>query len=365
MDRTRYGLVDRFARQQTESFKWFTHRWYYIEGVILKGYLDLAEATGEPRWRDYAKKYFDGLLDTEGSIIDFRWGEYNIDEINMGKVLFTLHEADGDPKYLRAAEKLYAHLKRFPRTNEGNFWHKDIYPYQVWLDGLYMGQPFLVRCVQRFDAVKDFSDTLRQFANVDRIMYDPDRRLYLHAYDESRAMFWADPRTGLSLNVWSRACGWHVMAMADVLELLADEDCDSSPLRESFRRAVDGLLEYQHESGMWYQVTDRGNRKGNYLESSGTLMISYAILKGVRLGLLPAEYAEAGKRAFDGCIGEKLIDKGGDILLTDICKSAGLGGEKRRPGTFDYYLSEDIVPNNGHGIGALLLAYAERLRSGA
>lgn len=358
-----YDLTERFARKRMEGFDWFEHRWYYIEGVILKGYLHLAEITGDQAYYRYVRNFVDGLLDERGDIRGYNWNEYNIDHINMGKVLFDLYSREQDPKYRAALDKLYAHLLKFPRTKEGNFWHKDIYPNQVWLDGLYMGQPFLCRYIKEFAAAKDYSDTLRQFANVARTMYAADKRLYLHAYDESREMFWADKRTGLSLNVWGRACGWHVMAMVDVLELLSGQAADDAGLRADFREAVDGLLEYRHESGMWYQVVDTGNRKRNYLESSGTLMIAYAILKGARLGFLPGEYAEEGKRAFDGCVKEKLSERDGDILLADVCKSAGLGGERKRPGTFDYYMSEPRLPNNGHGIGALLLAYGEMLRN--
>ena len=358
-----YELAERFARKRMQGFDWFEHRWYYIEGVILKGYLHLAEITGDDAYYRYVKEYVDGLLDEQGGLRGFNWNEYNIDQINMGKILFDLYSREGDPKYRSILDKLYQHLLQFPRTKEGSFWHKDIYPNQVWLDGLYMGQPFLCRYIREFVPKKDYSDTLSQFAAVTRRMYNADKRLYLHAYDESREMFWADKRTGLSLNVWGRACGWHVMAMVDVLELLAGQGADDSALKADFRETIDGLLEYQHESGMWYQVVDTGNRKRNYLESSGTLMIAYALLKGARLGLLPAECAAAGKRAFDGCLKEKLSERDGEILLSDVCKSAGLGGERKRPGTFDYYMSEPRAVNNGHGIGALLLAYGEILRS--
>jgi unsaturated rhamnogalacturonyl hydrolase len=357
-------IVETLAWQQVRNEKWYQHRWYYIEGLILKGYQDIDAARGEARYSEYVKEYVDSLFDADGTMRGYDPGEYNIDQINMGKILFDLYTRDGDPRYRTLMDALYGQLLTHPRTLEGNFWHKQIYPYQVWLDGLYMGQPFLVRYRKEILGDADFSDTVHQFENVRRHMYDVDRRLFLHAYDESRTMFWADPRTGLSLNVWGRACGWHVMALVDVLELMEGGSTDTSSVRSQLFEALEGLLEYQDEGGMWYQVVDRGNRKRNYLEPSGTLMIAYALLKAARLGYLPGSYVDAGRRAYEGCIASCVRELGGEALLEGTCRSAGLGGETRRPGTFDYYMEEPRGTNNGHGIGALLLARSEMLRLG-
>ncbi|MNR02275.1 Unsaturated rhamnogalacturonyl hydrolase YteR [compost metagenome] len=204
-----------------------------------------------------------------------------------------------------------------------------------------MGQPFYVRYIKEFE-----------------------NRLYYHAYDESREMFWCDKTTGMSPNVWGRAVGWFVMALVDVLELLEGELVDSKPLKMILQETLDGMLPYQHSGGMWYQVVDMGDRLGNYLESSGTLMIAYALLKGSRLGYLAKEYADYGKSAFNGTIQQYLREENGEVLLGGICRSAGLGKNpdtgKVRDGSFKYYTeNEIIVSNNGHGVAPLLMAYSE------
>lgn len=355
-------LVETFARQQLPGSPSYGHRWYYIEGLIMKGLLDIDAARGNHDNFPAVKRYVDTLFGPDGTMTGYDPHEFNIDQINMGNILFPLNEMAPDARYRALMDALYGQLLAHPRTECGSFWHKKIYPYQVWLDGLYMGQPFLVHYRRDILGSADFSDTLRQFDTVGKRMYDADRRLFVHAWDESRRMFWADKCSGLSLNVWGRACGWHVMALVDVLELLEGRGADTAGLRAQLGLAVEGLLEYQTPGGMWYQVVDMGNRRGNYLESSGSLMIAYAILKGVRLGYLRPELATAGLKAYEGTVETCLREVGEEVRLENICKSAGLGGDNDRPGTFDYYMAEPRVANNGHGIGALLLAHSEALR---
>ncbi|NTW37135.1 MAG: glycosyl hydrolase, partial [Syntrophobacteraceae bacterium] len=236
-------LVETFVRQQLPGSKSYGHRWYYIEGLIMKGFLDIDAARGDAANFAAVKGYVDSLFKPDGTMSGYDQGEYNIDQINMGNILFPLNEKTPDKRYRALMDALNGQLLSHPRTECGNFWHKQIYPYQVWLDGLYMGQPFLVHYRRDILGTSDFSDTLRQFETVGREMYDADRRLFVHAWDESRQMFWADRCSGLSLNVWGRACGWHVMALVDVLELLEGTGADTSGLKAQLELAVAGLLE--------------------------------------------------------------------------------------------------------------------------
>ncbi|MFB5681240.1 glycoside hydrolase family 105 protein [Paenibacillus terreus] len=359
-----YALVDRLKAQYMAEPKWYSLRWHYIEGCILKAYLDSYMLTGDEAEYAFVKGFVDALYDAEGQIPAIDPANYNIDQIRMATVLFALYDKERDPKYKQVLDLLYKQLAVYPRTGAGSFWHKQNYPYQVWLDGLYMGQPFHAQYIKRFVEEKDYSDPLAQFRNARRFLFDEAKQLYRHAYDESRHMFWSDPATGHSPHVWGRGAGWYAMALVDMLEILQGEPADSGFLKQHLQELVDGMLPHQHSEGMWYQVVDQGARAGNYLETSGTLMLAYAILKGARLGYLPQAYAVYGQKAFDGTISRYMREEGGEVLLGGICRSAGLGRKPEtgelRDGTYEYYVfGEKIVENNGHGVAPLLMAYNE------
>ena len=251
-----------------------------------------------------------------------------------------------------------------PRTKEGNFWHKNIYPNQVWLDGLYMCQPFYMEYETRFNDKKNYADIFSQFFNVAENMRDPKTGLYYHAYDSSREMFWCDKVTGLSQNFWLRALGWYSMALLDTLDK-ADASVGEpyEKMKQIFVDLMDSMLKYQDESGMWYQVVNVGGMDRNYLETSGSSIMAYALLKGVRLGFLPESYRVYGERAFHGICDKYLSeDENGELHLDGICLVAGLGGANRRSGTFDYYMSEPVVKDDAKGVGPFLLAYTEMKR---
>jgi unsaturated rhamnogalacturonyl hydrolase len=360
-----YQLLDQLRDQYMESEgKWFSLRWHYIENCILKSYMDSYKQSGKEHYYQFVKSFIDRLYDENGRIPAIDVCYYSIDQIRPATILFDLFKRENDPKYKQVLDLIYEQLKTYPRTSSGSFWHKENYPNQIWLDGLYMGQPFLARYIKEFEEKKDYSDTINQFLNVKKFIFNEENRLYYHAYDESREMFWCDKTTGMSPNVWGRAVGWFVMALVDVLELLEDEQVDSDPLKMILQETLDGMLPYQHSGGMWFQIVDRGDQPGNYLESSGTLMLAYAMLKGSRLGYLASEYAERGKSAFDGTFRHYLREENGEVLLGGICRSAGLGTNpdtgKVRDGTFKYYTeNEIIVSNNGHGVAPLIMAYSE------
>lgn len=340
--------------------------WDYIDGCMIKAIMEMYAITKDEKYFAFADAFIDAKVFEDGSIEGYNVEEKNIDNVNAGKTLFELYDLTGKEKYRKAIDLIYSQIKDMPRTEAGNFWHKNIYPNQVWLDGMYMGQPFYMEYETRFNNKKNYEDIYNQFKNVIEIMRDPKTGLYYHAYDSSREMFWCDKVTGLSQNFWLRALGWYSMALLDTLDKAdKSEEKICTLLKDAFVDLMNAMLKYQDESGMWYQVVNFGGMDRNYLETSGSSIMAYALLKGVRLGYLPAEYAQYGKKAFDGVCEKYLTtDEKGDLHLDGICLVAGLGGVAHRPGTYDYYMSEPIVKDDAKGVGPFLLAYTEMRRAG-
>lgn len=341
--------------------------WNYIDGCMILALLETYRATGEKRYYDFADAFIDHRVKEDGTITGYSVEEYNIDSVNAGKTLFALYEMNGKEKYRKAINLIYSQVQTQPRTAEGNFWHKMIYPNQVWLDGLYMGQPFYMEYETKFNNKKNYPDIFAQFKNVVKYMRDEKTGLYYHGYDASRKVFWCDKETGLSQNFWLRALGWFSMALLDTLD-----KCDSGEeyaaeyedLQKTFVQLMDDMLKYQDESGMWYQLPALGGKEPNYLETSGSAIMAYSLLKGVRLGFLPESYREYGIKAFQGICDKYLKETEDGLNLGGICLVAGLGPEDdpERDGTFEYYMSEPIVENDAKGVGPLLLAYTELRR---
>ena len=341
------------------------NKWNYIDGCMITACLSLYKTTGDEKYLSFSRDFIDFFVQEDGSIKTYDPKEYNLDNVNQGKNLFTLYDIFGDEKYRRAIDTIRSQLLTQPRTKEGNFWHKDIYPDQVWLDGLYMCQPFYMEYETRFHDKKNYDDIFQQFFNVEKNMRDPKTGLYYHAYDSSRAMFWCDKVTGLSQNFWLRALGWFSMALLDTLDKADASAAGESyeKLKQIFVELMDAMLKYQDESGMWYQVVNFGGMDKNYLETSGSSIMAYALLKGVRLGFLSESYRAYGEKAFHGiCDNYLSTDENGNLHLGGICLVAGLGGANRRPGTYDYYMSEPVVKDDAKGVGPFLLAYTEMLR---
>lgn len=334
--------------------------WNYIDGCMMTALLSLAEITGDSSFSDFAEHFIDHFVEEDGSIKTYQESTFNLDNINEGRVLFPLYQMTGKEKYRKAADTLRHQLAWQPRTPDGNFWHKLIYPYQVWLDGLYMAQPFLALYEKHFGN-GDYSDTMRQIEGVRKRMFDEEKQLYVHGYDARKGMFWADPETGKSKNFWLRSLGWFAVAMADLLEILpAGEDHDR--LQEIFSELMQGLDRWADpETGMYWQVPDQGGREGNYLETSGSSMAAYAMLKGARLGAVGKEYAAKGAKTFRGIVDKYLSFRDGDLNLGGICLVAGLGPDSspRRDGSYEYYISEPVVENDAKGVAPFLLCYTE------
>ena len=334
--------------------------WNYIDGCMMTALLAMSEITGDRQYEDFAEGYIDWFVAEDGSIRRYQPETFNLDDINEGRVLFPLYRKTGKEKYRLAAEKLHEQLEKQPRTPEGNFWHKAIYPNQVWLDGLYMAQPFYA-LYERELGRGDFSDTLHQIENVHTHMRSPEKGLYFHGYDASRSAFWADPETGCSKNFWLRSIGWFAVALADLTEILP-QGGDRDRVCAIFRELMEGAARYaDEESGMYWQVVDQGGREGNYLETSGSSMLAYAMLKGARLGALEQKYTAKGEKTFRGIVEKYLSFTDGELNLGGICLVAGLGPEnnRRRDGSYEYYISEPVVENDAKGVAPFVLCYTE------
>ena len=336
--------------------------WNYIDGCMMTALLSMAQITREREYFDFVERFLDSYILEDGTIRTYEPEKYNLDDINEGRVLLPLYRATGKEKYRLAAERLKHHLDTQPRTFEGNFWHKAIYPNQVWLDGIYMAQVFYALYQQAFGG-GDYSDILGQIKTVHEKMYDEQTGLYYHGYDASRSAFWANPVTGCSRSFWLRSIGWFSVALADLLEIL--EGGDRETLAAIFRQLMEGIARYADpETGMYYQVPDQPGREGNYLETSGSSMIAYAMLKGARLGVLEQEYAAKGQKTFSGIVEKYLSFTGEELNLGGICLVAGLGPEsnRRRDGSYEYYISEPVVENDAKGVAPFILCSTEMKR---
>ena len=341
--------------------------WNYIDGCMMTSLLEMYKTTKDEKYINFVKKFVDYYVFEDGTIRGYDPLKYSTDDICESRVLFDLLDLTKEEKYDKAIELTFSQIKTHPRTKEGNFWHKGIYPNQIWLDGLYMAQPFYTR-YQTLRGKMNYADIINQFKNVRKLMFDDKAKLYYHGYDSERTMFWADKKTGLSKNFWLRSIGWFTVALVDVLDYMDEQMYDEyNTIKALLKETIDGILEYQDkDSKMFYQVPNYPGRKGNYLETSGSAMVSYAILKGVRLEALPPRYQQIGLDIFDGICNKYLSsDENGDLNLGGICLVAGLGPENnlRRDGSYEYYISEPVVNNDAKGVGPLVMAYTEVIKA--
>ncbi|MBN2548060.1 MAG: glycoside hydrolase family 88 protein [Anaerolineales bacterium] len=355
---------ERMANAAAARYPQAESKWCYEAGVLLKGVEQVWLKSGKACYWEYLKNNMDQFILPDGSIRTYRLDEYNIDQINQGKLLFTLFEQTGEERYRLAAELLRKQLQTHPRTREGGFWHKQIYPHQLWLDGVYMSAPFLVEFARRFDEPQAYADAVQEILLVEEHTRDERSGLLYHGWDERRQQSWADPETGRSANFWGRAIGWYMMALVDSLEFLPPEYPRRDEIHAVLQRLAPAVIKVQDQaSGVWFQVLDQGARPGNYLEASASCMFAYALAKGVRLGYLPIELLKAAQRAYDGILNAFIkVDDHGLVSLTGICFGAGLGGKPYRDGSFQYYINEKVVADDHKGTGAFMFASVEMER---
>lgn len=346
---------DAFTLEQGQGAKWS-----YDLGVILKGTEGVWKSTANKNYFDYIQHKMDHYVQEDGSINAYKMEDYNIDFINNGKVLLFLYQVTGKEKYLKAVQQLRKQLDTHPRTKQGSFWHKNIYPHQVWLDGLYMGQPFYAEYAKLFHEPAAFDDITKQFVSVEKNTRDEKTGLLYHGWDESKTQQWADKETGRSPHFWSRALGWYGMAMVDVLDYFPQGHPGREKIIAILNRYAAAVSAFQQANGLWYQVTDMPNRKGNYPEASASSMITYTLAKGVRLGYLPSRYLGNAERAYAGILKEFIEkDAEGRVNLNGTVKVSGLGGKPYRDGSFEYYMSEPVIQNDPKGIGAFIQCAVE------
>jgi unsaturated rhamnogalacturonyl hydrolase len=335
-------------------------QWTYEQGVVLEGFAGLWKNTADVKYFNYIKKSMDFFVNPDGTIRRYKQEEYNIDNIKNGRSLLFLYKVTNDLKYFKAARLLRKQLKDHPRTSEGGFWHKKIYPYQMWLDGLYMAEPFYAEYAAAFNEPEAFDDIAKQFVLMERHSRDPKTGLLYHGWDERKKEKWADSITGRSPNFWGRAMGWYAMALVDVLDYFPPGHPQYDTLVTIFQRLAMAIQKVQDQkTGLWYQVLDKPSGKGNYAEASASCMFVYAFAKGVRKEYLPEAYLQAAQKGYEG-IKKQFVEKNGEgINLKGTVSVAGLGGNPYRDGSYDYYLSEKVVSNDPKGIGAFLLAANE------
>lgn len=333
----------------------------YPQGVGCMAMLKVWEATGEQKYYDYVHQYADFMVNDQGEIhaYDYRIEPYNIDMINSGKILFPMWKETGNDKYRKAMDLLYSTMMTHPRNHEGGFWHKERYPWQMWLDGLYMGSPFLAEYAATFDKPELMDDVINQFLLVRKYMYHDEKGLYYHAWDEAKRQRWADPETGLSHEFWGRSIGWWYMALVDVLDFVPENHMHRPTLIAMIQGLADHLPKYQKD-GLWYQVIDKGDWEGNYQEASATAMFMYSIAKAVNKGYIDASYKKIAEEAFTGLTTTLMRkDADGTLNLLQCCAVSGLGGSPYRSGTYEYYINERIRENDAKATGPFIMGCLE------
>ncbi len=336
-------------------------RWHYEYGLMHRAFEQVWQKIGDSKYYEQIASDINAWVGVEGNIKTYSVKEYNLDQIYPGRALFALYRTTGDERYKKAAYLLREQLKSQPRTNEGGFWHKKIYPYQMWLDGIYMAAPFYTEFGKTFSEPAAFDDVAFQIMVIEKHTRDGKTGLLYHGWDESRKMGWANPETGCSPHFWGRAMGWYAMALVEVLDYLPQEHAKRQDILAIFERMIAALMNVQDKAtGLWYQILDQGNRKGNYLEASGSCMFVYAIAKAVRMGYLAKTALDVAHKGYQGILDNLIrVDDQGLVNLERVCSVAGLGGTPYRDGSYEYYVNEKIATNDYKGVGPFILASIE------
>ena len=333
--------------------------WTYEQGVQLKAVEQMWYATGDPKYFNFIKRGMDFWFDKDGNLTKYDLDEYNIDHVTPGRAILTLYRVTNDEKYKKAAELIRSQLKTHPRTKEGGFWHKKIYPWQMWLDGLYMGEPFYAEysLVWNEDNWNDIAD---QFVWMEKHARDPRTGLLYHGWDESKEQKWANKETGLSPHVWGRAMGWYAIALVDVLDYFPKNHPRRAEIVAILNREAEAIAKYQDKDGLWWDIIDLAGKEKNYHESSASAMFVYALAKGVRQGNLPEKYLKTARRGWAGIKKEFIKETpDGNLNWEGTVSVSGLGGNPYRDGSYEYYMSEKLRTNDAKGLGPAVMAAIE------
>ncbi len=336
-------------------------KWTYTYGLVFKAMWDVWKINQDPALLAYIEGYYDTLINDDGAIQTYDIKQYNIDMIKPGSVLLELYNLTKKEKYRQAIITLRQQMKNHPRTSEGGFWHKKRYPHQMWLDGLYMGSPFLAHYASQFNEPALYDDVANQIILMNKHARDSKTGLLYHAWDESHEQKWSNPDTGQSPHFWGRAMGWYAMAIVDVLDDLPTDHPKRGDIINILKQMSNALARYQDtETGLWYQVLDQGARKGNYLESTASCMFVYAIAKAVRKGYLDNNFIKVARKGYDGILKSLVtVDARGWVDIHNCCSVAGLGGNPYRDGSYEYYVGEPIRDNDPKAIGPFILTCLE------
>lgn len=340
-------------------------KWSYTNGLVLQAMSKVYEQTNNQKLYDYIYDYANRMINEDGSIETYKFSNYNLDMIKSGDAIFYIYNKKQEPRFKKVMDTLHKQLEGQPITSEGGYWHKKIYPYQMWLDGVYMAEPFHTKYAKTYmnddEAKKVYDKIVLQFDLIEKYSRDPETGLYYHGWDESREQKWADNETGLSQNFWSRGMGWYGMALVDVLDYLPENHEGHARIIKYLNQYAEAIVNYQDDkSGTWYQVLNLPDREGNYLEATGTSMFTYTLAKGVNKGYLPNTYLDNAKKAFQGILDTFItVEDKGLVNLNQCCSVAGLGGNPYRDGTFEYYIGEKIRANDPKGTGPFIMAAIE------
>ncbi|MFV0540304.1 MAG: glycoside hydrolase family 105 protein [Aestuariibaculum sp.] len=341
-------------------------RWSYTNGLVLSACIKVYEQTNNQKFYDYTYTYANELIDSTGVIKTYSLEKHNLDMIKSGDVLLYLYPKTKEERFLKAMETLDEQMETQPKTSNGGYWHKRIYPYQMWLDGLYMAEPFHIRYAQNYiEDVKKreeiYNHVVLQFDLIQKHSRDEKSGLLYHGWDESKEQKWANKETGNSQHFWSRGMGWYGMAMVDVLDFLPENHPGRERIISYLNQYAEAVTKVQDgKTGLWWQVLDQGDREGNYLEATGTSMFTYAFAKGVRKGYLPEKYLDVAKKAYQGLLDNLIsVEENGIVNLNKCCAVAGLGGNPYRDGSYEYYIGEKIRSNDPKGTGPFIMASLE------
>ncbi|WP_242082399.1 glycoside hydrolase family 88/105 protein [Aestuariivivens sediminis] len=363
-ERMMLSEIERFPKASLLDFR-EQPKWSYTNGLVLSACARVYESTKNQIFYDYIYAYADEMIDSTGTINTYKLSNQNLDMIKSGDVLLYLYPKTKEDRFLIAMETLYSQMKSQPTTSEGGYWHKKIYPHQMWLDGLYMAEPFHARYAKEYIDDKDqqqqiFDHVVLQFDLIQKHSRDETSGLLYHGWDESKEQRWADKETGNSQHFWSRGMGWYGMAMVDVLDFLPEDHPGRERIITYLNQFAEAITHVQDESGLWWQVLDQGQREGNYLEATGSSMFTYTFAKGVRKGYLPESYLKIAKKAYQAIIDNLIsVEENGVVNLNQCCAVAGLGGDPYRDGSFEYYIGEDIRANDPKGTGPFIMASLE------
>ena len=333
--------------------------WTYEQGVQLKAVEQVWRATGNAKYFDFIKRGMDFWFNEAGDLTRYNPGEYNVDNITPGRALVTLYRDTGEEKYKKAVERIRSQLKTHPRTKEGGFWHKRIYPWQMWLDGLYMAQPFYAEYSLVWNE-DNWNDIANQFSWMEQHARDPKTGLLRHGWDESKQQRWADRETGASPHAWGRAMGWYAMALVDVMDCFPKKHPRREELVAILNREAEAIAQYQDKDGLWLDIIDLAGKEKNYHESSCAAMFVYALAKGVRQGNLPEKYLDTARKGWAGIRKEFIKElPAGKLDWEGTVSVSGLGGNPYRDGSFEYYMSEKVRVNDAKGLGPAVMAAVE------